>query len=191
VGDDTALLLEARSGSEEALNQLFMRVSPRLLTLIRLRLGRTLRSQLESRDILQATLMNAFEGVDQLQAPDTRSLMAWLARIADNVIRDHADYHRRQRRDAALRVPLTGAAGDLADQVRSLSSRVALDVEMERVEAALEEMEPDHREVILLRHFEELPFRDIGERMGRSSDACRMLLARAMTALTLRLRGAP
>ena len=36
--------------------------------------------------------------------------MAWLARIAENEIRDQADYHRRQRRDAARAVPLDAAA---------------------------------------------------------------------------------
>jgi DNA-directed RNA polymerase specialized sigma24 family protein len=42
--------------------------------------------------------------------------------------------------------------------------------------------------VILLRKFEELSFAEIGERLGKSPDACRMLLARAMTALTLEMR---
>jgi len=37
----------------------------------------------------------------------------------------------------------------------------------------------------MLRKFEELSFKEIGERLGKSPDACRMLLARAMTALTL------
>ena len=39
----------------------------------------------------------------------------------------------------------------------------------------------------MLRKLEELSFAEIGERLGRSPDACRMLLARAMTALTLKL----
>jgi DNA-directed RNA polymerase specialized sigma24 family protein len=37
---------------------------------------------------------------------------------------------------------------------------------------------PDHREIILLRKFEELPFAEIAQRLGRSEDACRMLRAR-------------
>ena len=45
--------------------------------------------------------------------------------------------------------------------------------------------------IILMRKFEELSFAEIGRRMGRSEDACRMLLARALTALTLRLAGEP
>jgi DNA-directed RNA polymerase specialized sigma24 family protein len=38
-----------------------------------------------------------------------------------------------------------------------------------------------------MRKFEELSFAEIGRRMGRSDDACRMLLVRAMTALTMKL----
>ena len=41
--------------------------------------------------------------------------------------------------------------------------------------------------MILLRQSEELSFREIGERLGRSEDAARMLLARAMAALSLRM----
>ena len=58
---------------------------------------------------------------------------------------------------------------------------------MDRVEAALETLEEHHREVIVLRKLEELTFAEIGERLGKSEDACRMLFARALTALTSRL----
>jgi RNA polymerase sigma-70 factor (ECF subfamily) len=188
VGDDTALLLEARGGSTEALDRLFERTAPRLLALIRVRMGRSLRAQLESRDILQASLLKAFEGVDTLEAGSSSSFMAWLARIAQNEISDRADYHRRQKRDAARAVPLDEVGKALAARVRSGASRLILDEQVMRVEQALEELDPDHREVIVLRKYEELSFKEVGERMGRSPDACRMLLARALTALTLRLR---
>jgi RNA polymerase sigma-70 factor (ECF subfamily) len=41
--------------------------------------------------------------------------------------------------------------------------------------------------VIVLRHVESLPFEDIGERMGRTSGAVRMLWLRAVKALRARL----
>jgi DNA-directed RNA polymerase specialized sigma24 family protein len=50
---------------------------------------------------------------------------------------------------------------------------------------------PAHREIILLRKFEELSFAEIARRLGRSEDASRMLLARAMTALTLKMSEIP
>ena len=64
-----------------------------------------------------------------------------------------------------------------------------LNEEAERLGAALEALDPDHREVIVLRKLEELSFKEVAARMGRSEDACRMLLARAMVALTLAAEG--
>jgi RNA polymerase sigma-70 factor, ECF subfamily len=188
----TITLREARAGSKEALDALFERVAGRLLALIRLRLGRGLRARLESRDILQASLLRAFRHMDQLQGGDSAALMAWLARIAENEIRDQADFHGRQRRDAARDVPLEDPAlGGLAERIRSQASRLILDEEAERLELALETLDEPYREVILLRKYEELSFEEIAQRMGRSPDACRMLLARALTALTLALEARP
>jgi RNA polymerase sigma-70 factor (ECF subfamily) len=180
------LLQRARSGSPEALNLLYERCAGRLLAFIRLRLGRDLRSRLESRDILQATLLKSLEHLKDLKGDETRSLMAWLARIAEHEIRDCADYHHRQRRDAARDTAIDDDA-PLPALTRSALSRVILDEQAGQLEEALESLSADHREVILLRKFEELSFAEIGRRLGKSEDACRMLLARAMTALTLRM----
>lgn len=178
------LLQQAKSGSPEALNQLYERCAGRLLAFIRLRLGKDLRARLESRDILQATLLKSLGHLNDLKADETRSLMAWLARIAEHEIRDCADFHHRQRRDAARDVAMDDDA-PLPALTRSALSGLILDEQAQRLEAALESLSPAHREVILLRKFEELPFTEIARRLGKTEDACRMLLARAMTALTL------
>ena len=183
----TALLKEAKAGSAGALDQLFQRWAGKLLALIRLRMGRDLRSRMESRDILQVCLLKAFQNIDQFDGAETRSLMAWLARIAENEIRDQADYQRRQRRDRAREVDLEDGLNQVADRVRSQVSQIVIGEDVQRIERALESMDEAQREVIVLRKFEELSFREIGERMQRSPDACRMLLARAMTNLTLKL----
>jgi RNA polymerase sigma-70 factor (ECF subfamily) len=187
------LLGRARGGSSEALGTLLDRSAPRLLALIRLRLGPGLRARLESRDILQATLLGAVERFEAFAGDDLRPLMSWLARIAENEIRDQADFHGAQRRDAARAAPLEASPGleRLAAQVRSETSRIALGEQLERLERALEALEPDQREVVILRRFEELTFPEIAERLGRSADACRMLSARAMTKLTLALGEEP
>jgi DNA-directed RNA polymerase specialized sigma24 family protein len=101
--DTTSLLLEARAGTPEALDALFRQVSGRLLTLIRIRMSRDDRAGRESRDVLQATLLRAFEHLDRFEGAGGASLMAWLARIAENEIRDWRDYRHRARRDAARR----------------------------------------------------------------------------------------
>ena len=187
--DHGDLIRRAQAGSPEALNTLYERCAGRLLAYVRLRLGRELRARLESRDILQAAMVKSLEHLDELKAENTGSLMGWLARIADNEIRDRADYHQRQRRDAAREMALEDDA-PVAALTRSALSRVILDEQAARLEAALESLSPSHREVILLRKFQEMPFAEIAQRLGKSEDACRMLLARAMTALTLKMADA-
>ena len=189
--ETTTLLRSAKDGSEEALNSLFERCAGKLLALIRLRLDRKLRERLESRDILNAALLKAFQRIDTFEESNSASLMGWLARIAENEIRDQRDYHGRQRRDVGREVDMEHGLDLLEGRIRSQTSRLVLGEELELLERALENLEEEHREVILLRKLEELSFAEIGERMKRSPDACRMLLARAMTTLTLRMRDEP
>jgi RNA polymerase sigma-70 factor, ECF subfamily len=180
------LLRRAKAGSADALDELYERCGGRLLAYIRLRIGRDLRTKLESRDILQVTLLKSLEHLTEFRGSHTPSLMAWLAKIADHEIRDRVDYHRRERRDAAREVVIDTDAA-LPAPARSALTKAIFNERAAELERALESLAPDHREIILLRKFEELPFGEIGRRLGRSEDACRMLLARAMTALTLRL----
>jgi RNA polymerase sigma-70 factor (ECF subfamily) len=190
--ETTTLLLQAKAGSGDALNRLFEHVAARLLALIRLRMGSGIRSRMESRDILQACMMKAFENLDRLKGETSETLMAWLARIAENEIRDQAEYLGRKRRDMDRDIPIEDEARDrLKAQVRSQVSQVILGHEMKRLERALENLDPDYREIILLRKMEELSYEEIGRRLGKSPDACRMLLARAMTAAALKLKESP
>lgn len=111
--------------------------------------------------------------------------MAWLLRIAENEIRDQAGFHGRDRRNADREVAIDAASlPELAAQVRSHSTQLAMSDDMTRVEAGIERLEDDHREVIVLRYFAELSFQKIAQQMSRSPDACRVLLARAMAKLT-------
>jgi len=192
ASDTTVLLREARSGSREAMEELFRRCGPRLLAIIRLRLGPELRARMESRDILADCLLAAFERLDQLRGDDAPALMTWLARIAENRLRDLADYHHRERRDHRRETDLDdpGSARAIEAAVRSQTSRVQLDREMQRVERALESLSSEHREAILLRKLYEFSFAEMAERLDRTPDACRMLFARAMAALTIAMQDA-
>lgn len=185
----TTLLREARTGSPEALDRLLQRYAGKLLTYIRARMGRGLRPRVDSHDVLNETLLKAFLGLERFEGGEGGALMAWLARIADNEIRDLAEFHGRHRRDARRERALEAGHAEIAARLRSATSRIVLRDELERVLRALDTLDDSHRRVIVLRKLEELSFAEIAERMEKSPDACRMLLARAMTALTLRLEG--
>lgn len=183
------ILARARAGSRTAVGALLDACGPRLLTLIRVRLGPSLRERVESRDVLQATLLKALVRFEAFRGQRPESLMAWLARIAQNEIADLAAYHGRERRELARTTAVGGTQelDRLAAAVRTETSRIAEGEQSARLLAALEALSPEHREVIVLRQLEELPFAAIAGRMDRSPDACRMLLARAMAALTVAL----
>ena len=187
----TAVLREALAGSDAALDSLYQRYGPRLLSFIRLKMGRSLRARLESRDILQATFLKSFQHLDDFEGTDGRSLLGWLMRIAEHEIRDRVDFHHRQQRYADRDDDLDGHAGVLANRSRSALSRLIADERAATLEAALETLTEPHRHVILLRAFEELSFPEIARLLGKSEDASRMQYARAMTALTLALSKAP
>ena len=180
------LVRDAVAGHPEAVDALYARVAPRILSYVRMRMGASLRTRMDSRDILQATLLKSFEHFNEFKGADKPALMAWLVRIAEREILDRADYHQRARRSPQREAPLSGQ--DVIEaRITSVLSRMIRDERAERLEHAMEGLSDAHREIILLRKFQELPFRDIAARLGKSEDACRMLLARALSALTLRL----
>lgn len=184
MAETRELFERARGGTPDAVNAFYERCARKLLPLIRLRLGRTLRREMESRDILQTVLCKSFERLDQVKDP--AAVMGWMARMAENEIRDQADFHGRDRRDAALRSPMDDAAAVPAP-VRQALSLVIISEEMARLERALESLTDAQREIVVLRKFEELTFPEIAARTGKNEDACRMAFSRAMAALTLKL----
>jgi RNA polymerase sigma-70 factor (ECF subfamily) len=182
------LVRDAVAGGPDAVDALYARVAPRVLTYVRMRMGPSLRARMDSRDILQATLLRSFEHFGEFQGSGKPALMAWLARIAEREILDRADYHQRARRSAERETPLAGDDA-LEARVTSVLSRMIRDERAEKLEEAMAGLTDAHREIILLRKFQELSFKAIAFRLDKSEDACRMLLARALSALTLRLAG--
>ena len=187
-GPTDELVHDAIAGRPDAVEALYGRVTPRVLAYVRMRMGQSLRARMDSRDILQATLLKSFERLSEFRGTNAPSLMAWLSRIAEREILDRADFHQRARRSPSRETPLSGQ-DVLEARVTSVLSRMIRDERVERLEAAMEGLSDAHREIILLRKFQDLPFREIAARLGKSEDACRMLLARALAALTLRLAG--
>jgi RNA polymerase sigma-70 factor (ECF subfamily) len=181
------LFRRARQGSREAINHVFDRYGERLHALVRLRLGARLRRHIDSCDVVQTTMLKAFQIFDRFEGSRSASLMAWLGRIAENEIRDQADFYERHKRRDDFETPLEGKLGALQAEVSSASGRLYVKEQMERLERAFEFLSTDHREVILLRNLEELTFQEIGERLHRSAEASRKLHDRAMANLAILL----
>ncbi len=188
--DDVTLIRRARDGSRTAIGEVFEKVGGKLHAMVQCRINGPIAQRVDAGDIVQAAMLKAFDNIDQFDGEGQQTLLGWMARIAQNELRDQAVFHGRDRRDVRQGEAIATQHGNIAAQVQTQSTLLAQKEETQRLYDALDQLDELPREVVLLRKFEELSFREIGDRVGKSPDACRMMLARAMSRLTRLLREA-
>ena len=166
---------KAQSGDRDAFDRLVDQHQDRLERLVRSPMGRHLRSDAEPSDVVQDVLLRAFGAIDRFRWSGEDSFMRWLGAIAENVILNAT---KRLSRHRALRLDRS-VAGD----EKSPSKELRRGERFDRLEASLEQVSPDHREVILLARIEGLSIKEIARRMNRSESAIKSLLLRALKSL--------
>ena len=167
-----SLVRRAKSGDRDALCRLFEDCRPRLKAIVSEILGERLKRGDGVDDVLQETFARACEAIANFEWRDEDSFLRWLSVVARNVILEAA------RRDRTTRGPLSErdrSSGDLS-QSRQLRRQERFD----RLQEAINSLSPIHREVILLARIEKLPLKKVASRLGRSHDAVRQLLRRAL-----------
>ena len=187
------LVALAKDGDESALDRLCTVYGPRVLWLVRLRMGKELRSKLESMDLVQDVLVCALKDLGNFTYKTEGDFVRWLARIAENRLRDNLDKLHADKRDIRKEVRLYGyrptvedsfvAALDAVDTTTP-SAIMSKREDLDKLAKAIDALKPEYREVIVLTKVEGLSYREIGDKLGRSADAARMLYSRAMAALT-------
>jgi RNA polymerase sigma-70 factor (ECF subfamily) len=168
----------ARVGDRAAYDRLFNLHTDRALLFIRARLGPALRGRVEAQDVLQDAYLAAHTAFSQFEYTDEGSFLRWLCRIIDNRIRDLGDYFTAAKRQA-VELPRSDPTGPI-----SALDRVE---HRQKVAAALDHLDDDHRQVLLFRYFEGLSAEETGARMNRTAGAVRKLTARALVELGKRL----
>jgi RNA polymerase sigma-70 factor (ECF subfamily) len=185
------MLQRARAGDARAFEELFGRCSDELRRAIDLRLDRRLRKRLDVSDVLQETYLEALRRLPAYlqQPPAAFGLwLRWLAR--DRLLVLHRQHLGTDRRSLRRELPLPPADSStqfveaLAGNTSPSQAIAALEV-AERLRQALEQLDEDEREVILMRHFEHLGNQEIAWLLGLSESAAHKRYARAL----LRLRG--
>jgi len=192
------LVRSAQGGNPEALDRLFSRYYERVRRVVRMRLGRKLRSSLESGDILQETFAVAVKGFDRFEMREEASLINWLSKLAERQIIAAADYHGAKKRDrdmeVAMDAPQTGTGTsefrlEFGASVPGPDELAAADEEALLVELSMEQMSEEYRELLILRNYVGASWEHIAETVGSPSpDAARMMHARGMIELGKHLR---
>ncbi len=185
------LVRRAREGDRVALNEMFHGIRPQLKVIAERSLDRRLGSRLDASDIVQQTMTDAFEAIEQLAIVTDRGLLAWLRTVlrhdVDDLVRKHIVAKTRSVRgqisiDASS--PDGGALRDsLISDCSTPSNAAVRDEENAALYRALEKIRPDQAAAIRMRHLEGMPLDEIARTMSRSTNAVSQLILRGMTAL--------
>ena len=183
-----------RGGDTQALAELFARDRERLWRVVEFRLAEPLRGRLGPDDVLQEAFLAASQRLKHYAASPATSPFIWLRMIVNQTLIDlHRQHLGAQKRDAAREVSVDGApyvqatsasvAIQLVGVFTSPSGAAARADVLGLVQAAIEQMDPIDREVLALRHFEELTNSEVAEALGIEQKAASIRYVRALRRL--------
>jgi RNA polymerase sigma-70 factor (ECF subfamily) len=183
------LLAQAAAGDETALSQLFSRYRKRLKQMVRLRLNRQLQGRVDA-SLFQEAYLEAAQRFPDYLADRSLPFFLWLRHItAEKLIDAHRRHLGAKIRDAAQEVSLhrgpmpAASSGSLAAQLLgrlTSPSQAAIKVETRlRVQEVLNGMDPLDREILALRHFEQLTDAEVAETLEMNESAASSRYLRA------------
>jgi RNA polymerase sigma-70 factor (ECF subfamily) len=174
--DSTIMFIaRARAGDRVAFDSLARMYLPQIERRVSARIGRRLSEGIEVNDIVQETLLRGFQSIDRFEERGEGSFLRWIGAIAEHVILEALSRQERRRT-----VPLDD---DLASNEPSKATAQRREERFERLRSAIDSLAPEHREVIRLAKLERLPLKAVAERMGRTPEAVKQLLWRALQKL--------
>ena len=189
--DERGRLRRAVGGDQAAWAEILAPHRDRLRRMVALRLDRRLRGRIDPSDVLQEAFLQAAQALPRyLERPDQPVFLwlRWLTGMALQLV--HRQHLGVQSRDAYREVQLFGrpvpevSSVALAAQLLGRDSRpsvVAIRAERRRrLQEALNTMDPLDREVLVLRHFEELTNAEVARELQIQESAASKRYIRAL-----------
>ncbi|MBM3880794.1 MAG: sigma-70 family RNA polymerase sigma factor [Verrucomicrobia bacterium] len=173
-------------------NELLERYRPWLRLLARADIESRFNAKFDPSDVVQQTLIEACRAVGAFRGSTEVEWRAWLRRLLSHALAHEIrryrgaqkrDLNRERSLEAALALSSHRLSQVLISPITSPSQGAVRGEDDLALAAALERLPADYREVICLRHFDELGFEEIARRMNRAPGAARMLWVRALARL--------
>jgi RNA polymerase sigma-70 factor (ECF subfamily) len=188
------LLRQATGGNREALAELFEQARDRLEQMVRLRLDRRLQGRLDPADVLQEAYLDVTRRFPEYVANPVLPFFLWLRLLTGQRLVDlHRQHLGAKMRSAGQEVSLhhgglpAASSASLAELLLgrlTTASRAAIRAETQlRVQEALNSMDPLDREVLVLRHFEDLSNAEAAHVLGLQESAASKRYVRALKRL--------
>lgn len=163
IVSDQVLLNSYLSGNRSAMSSLIERHSRRVREYIRM----MVKDEELADDLFQETFIKAVNVIDDGRYSENGKFLSWVLRIAHNKVIDHFR-SRKQARELSeaeagfnLFSTLKLAEGNAEEQI--ITSELA-----DRVRAVIDMLPDEQREVVRLRYYSELSFKEIAEQTGVS-----------------------
>jgi RNA polymerase sigma-70 factor (ECF subfamily) len=162
-----------------------------LYLLARVQLDPRLKGKLDASDVVQQTLLQAHDKIDQFRGQSAEELAAYLRKILANVLVDAARQFDAAKRDLAMERSLHAALEDSASRLdawlaadqSSPSQKAVRHEEVQNLARALARLPLDQRVAVELKHLQGWSLEEIGRNMGRSTTAVGGLLRRGLRKL--------
>jgi RNA polymerase sigma-70 factor (ECF subfamily) len=190
------LLQQARQGDAAAVNALLERHRAALRRMVDLRMDRALSRRVDASDIVQDVMLEANRRLKEYLNNPAMPFHLWLRHMArDRLIDAHRRHRVSQRRSLDREQPLAAArdldrstlelAAQLCDDELTPAAAATWHELQRRFQQAVEQLDEQDREIVLMRHFEELSNQEAAQALGVTAAAASMRYLRAMR----RLRG--
>jgi RNA polymerase sigma-70 factor (ECF subfamily) len=200
--DSRDLLQRAGAGDQRALGELFERHRMRLRRMVQIRLAQRLRGRIDPSDVLQDTYLELSRSLALYLQDPKLPFFLWLRFLAGKklqaVHRHHLGTHMRDvRREVSLHaggLPQASSQSLAAHLLGRLTSpsQAAMRAELRvRVQQALDSMPLLDREVLALRHFEQLNNTETAQVLGLTEAAASNRFMRALKRLKSILSSVP
>lgn len=180
------VFLRAREGDREAFDSLFSEHAAPLRLFVRYRMGRRVRSAMESVDLVQEVYMGAFRAFSTFQGKTQRDFYNWLCGIATHRISDERRKIEAIKRGGAAKFARTKStsSGSPLDRVEGQGpgpkTLAVLREDGEQMEECFSQLSERDQEVIGLRQFEGLNAKETADRMQINENHVNVLYFRAM-----------
>jgi RNA polymerase sigma-70 factor (ECF subfamily) len=158
--------------------------------MVQLRLDHRLAGRVSPSDVLQEAYIDALKRVDHYFEKADQPFFGWLRLVVAQRLADVHREHLAQKRNAGRDVPIHGGATDsaclaacLLGNLSSPSHAANRNEIFARLEEALDQMDPVDREVLALRHFEELSNKETASLLDIEPAAASKRYVRALARL--------
>lgn len=189
--DQTLDLLQRwHRGDQEALKELLRRELPWIRERLHHRLGAALRLRGDTEDYVHDVVLEVLHYTPAFLVSSNDTFRRLVVQISENLLRDKHNFYARQRRAVAREQPFESGVLCLDARARSVTSPsqgAARSEQAAWVRLGLDLLQPDDRDIIVLREYEKMAFAAIGARLDINENAARMRFQRALARLTAKV----